>query len=163
MLFQLLILCACLVTLLIYVEAKARRTAPSCLPNGPRPWLWSLGNLWLVHQLNTHPRRICAGLAHSYGDMTTYWVGQWPTILINSPEDAYELLQKVGQRRGDGIAKCLTVCQHACREPPAHHQDLPIARFVRTCVQTESSLHRLGTIFVAFVRSITACCRGKKL
>ena len=83
--------------LLCYVLVKSRLAKPTWrLPLGPKP-VWHLGNVYTFYKLNAQPNEACAELAVRWGDLTTLWVGPWPVIMINSPDAAYDLLQKVSK------------------------------------------------------------------
>ncbi|KAF8856409.1 cytochrome P450 [Acephala macrosclerotiorum] len=74
---------------------KAARSVSLGLPDGPQPFPF-FGNLGTLYRLSVAPREICGSFKAQYGDMTTVWMGSWPTVFINSPQVAHELLQKGG-------------------------------------------------------------------
>ncbi|PMD52697.1 cytochrome P450, partial [Hyaloscypha bicolor E] len=74
---------------------KAVPGAPFSLPKGPQPFPF-FGNLWTIYTLNSSPRELCRRFKAQYGDMTTVWMGSWPTVFLNSPQVAHELLHKAG-------------------------------------------------------------------
>lgn len=73
-------------------HTKNFRIQNSRLPLGPKPLPW-IGNASAFRGFTVCPRKTLQDMT-KYGDMATLWLGSWPTIVINSPRVAYDLLQK---------------------------------------------------------------------
>jgi hypothetical protein len=65
------------------------------LPPGPRP-IPFLGNLLSLPPKNLY--LYLSTLSRTYGGLLTIWMGQKPVLVISSPEIAYELLEKRGNK-----------------------------------------------------------------
>jgi hypothetical protein len=129
---------------------KAVPGAPFSLPKGPQPFPF-FGNLWTIYTLNSSPRELCRRFKAQYGDMTTVWMGSWPTVFLNSPQVAHELLHKVLlYTKVESSNLMLTIQAGApyTASRPMHnrvrHEKLPCERFAVNVVFQVMYGRRLG-------------------
>ncbi|KAK5998064.1 Cytochrome P450 monooxygenase virE [Cladobotryum mycophilum] len=69
-------------------------------PSGPKPWPL-VGNMLYFAQILQDPDNELRKLAKQFRGLCTLWVGMTPAFVINSPEDAKELLDKRGRLYSD--------------------------------------------------------------
>lgn len=64
------------------------------LPDGPRR-LAFLGNVATLSRLHRNPDQELLRIAQKWGDICMLWCGVTPTIIVNTPKAAYELMTNV--------------------------------------------------------------------
>ena len=103
----------CMFTLLVFLSTyRAWRSSHGCGTTRETRlgWLPYIGNMWTISGLQVNPGRTCQYLHEKFGDFAVISVGSWPAILINSPEVANDLLQKVANTRRR--LQCLNGADH---------------------------------------------------